>query len=125
VPPKARFVARRWEGDAALPTFTSNASPMRQFTKEPTMAADNLFSAVLTFSLLAAGTIAVGSEMVAPRQAAKTSAVALLPTVTVVGKRAPVAVAEAVTLPTVVVTGHRPVVTAAANADTSRDSRVE
>ena len=33
---------------------------------------DNLFSAVLTFSLLAAGTIAVGSEMVAPRQAATT-----------------------------------------------------
>ena len=84
---------------------------------------ENLFSAVLTFSLLAAGTIAVGSEMVAPRQVAKTSAVAMLPTVTVVGKR--VAVADAVTLPTVVVTGHRPVVTAAANDDTGRDSRVE
>ena len=84
---------------------------------------ENLFSAVLTFSLLAAGTIAVGSEMVAPRQAAKSSAVAMLPTVTVVGKR--VAVADAVTLPTVVVTGHRPVVTAAANDDTGRDSRVE
>jgi len=41
----------------------------------------------------------------------------------VVGKR--VAVADAVTLPTVVVTGHRPVVTAAANDDTGRDSRVE
>jgi hypothetical protein len=85
--------------------------------------ADNLFSAVLTFSLLAAGTIAVGSEMVVPRQAAQTSAVAMLPTVTVVGKR--VAVADAVTLPTVVVTGHRPVVTAAAHDDTGRDSRVE
>ena len=84
---------------------------------------ENLFSAVLTFSLLAAGTIAVGSEMVAPRQVAKTSAEAMLPTVTVVGKR--VAVADAVTLPTVVVTGHRPVVTAAANDDTGRDSRVE
>ena len=84
---------------------------------------DNIFSAVLTFSLLAAGTIAVGSEMVAPRQVAKTSAVTMLPTVTVVGKR--VAIADAVTLPTVVVTGHRPVVTAAANDDTGRDSRVE
>jgi uncharacterized membrane protein len=84
---------------------------------------ENLFSAVLTFSLLAAGTIAVGSEMVAPRQAGQASAVAMLPTVTVVGKR--VAVADAVTLPTVVVTGHRPVVTAAANDDTGRDSRVE
>ena len=85
--------------------------------------ADNLFSAVLTFSLLAAGTIAVGSEMVAPRPAAKTSAVALLPTVTVVGKR--VAGADAVILPTVVVTGRRPVVTAVAVDDTGSDSRVQ
>jgi hypothetical protein len=84
--------------------------------------ADNLFSAVLTFSLLAAGTIAVGSEMVAPRQAAKTNAVALLPTVTVVGKR--IATADAVTLPTVVVTGQRPVVTAAAIDDTGAAARV-
>ena len=84
---------------------------------------DNIFSAVLTFSLLAAGTIAVGSEMVAPRQAAKATAVAMLPTVTVIGKR--VAVADAVTLPTVVVTGHRPVVTAAANDDGARAARVE
>ena len=87
------------------------------------MMSDNIFSAVLTFSLLAAGTIAVGSEMVTPRQAAKTSAVALLPTVTVVGKR--VAAADAVTLPTVVVTGHRPVVTASAIDDTGRGSRVQ
>jgi hypothetical protein len=84
---------------------------------------DNIFSAVLTFSLLAAGTIAVGSEMVAPRQAAKASAVAMLPTVTVVGKR--VAVADAVTLPTVVVTGHRPVVTAAASDDAGLGSHLE
>ena len=84
---------------------------------------DNIFSAVLTFSLLAAGTIAVGSEMVAPRPAAKTSAVALLPTVTVVGKR--IATADAVTLPTVVVTGQRPVVTAAAIDDTGASARVQ
>jgi len=59
--------------------------------------------------------------------AAGTAVVATLPTVTVVGKRVPVAVADAdaVTLPTVVVTGHRPVVTAAANDDTGRASRVE
>ena len=35
VAPKARFVARRWEGAAALPTFTSNASPMRPSTRSP------------------------------------------------------------------------------------------
>ena len=77
---------------------------------------ENIFSAVLTFSLLAAGTVAVGSEMLTPaRPAPKASAMAMLPTVTVVGKR--VAVADAVTLPTVVVTGQRPLVTAAADAD--------
>ena len=48
---------------------------------------------------------------------------ALLPTVTVVGKR--IAAADAVTLPTVVVTGHRPVVTAVAIDDTGRASRVQ
>jgi hypothetical protein len=87
------------------------------------MMSDNIFSAVLTFSLLAAGTIAVGSEMVAPRPAARTAVVATLPTVTVVGKR--IAVADAVTLPTVVVTGHRPVVTAVATDDTGRVSRIQ
>jgi len=84
--------------------------------------ADNLFSAVLTFSLLAAGTIAVGSEMVTSLPAAGTAVVATLPTVTVVGKR--VAASDVVTLPTIVVTGHRSVVTAAID-DTGRDSRVE
>lgn len=83
---------------------------------------DHIFSAVLTFSLLAAGTVAVGSEMVAPRPAAKASTVAMLPTVTVVGKR--VAAADVVTLPTVVVTGRRPV-TEVAIDDTPRDSRVQ
>ena len=83
---------------------------------------DNIFSAVLTFSLLAAGTIAVGSEMVAPRPAARTTTVAALPTVTVVGKR--IAAADAVTMPTVVVTGRRPV-TAVAIDDTGRETRVQ
>jgi hypothetical protein len=98
---------------------------------------DNILSAVLTFSLLAAGTAAVGSELMTPRHAAKTATVATLPTVTVVGKR--VAAADVVTLPTVVVTGsreiatlptvvvtgHRDVVTAAAIDETGRDSRVQ
>ena len=35
---------------------------------------DNLFSAVLTFSLLAAGTAAVGAEMMATRPTAKATA---------------------------------------------------
>ena len=83
---------------------------------------DNLFSAVLTFSLLAAGTIAVGSEMVAPQPATKPTAVATLPTVTIVGKR--VVTADVVTMPTVVVTGRRPV-TAVAIDDTGRATRLQ
>ncbi len=49
---------------------------------------DNVFSAVLTFSLLAGGTIAFGSEMLASRHvAAKATAVATLPRVVVTGSR--------------------------------------
>ena len=83
---------------------------------------DHIFSAVLTFSLLAAGTVAVGSELLAPRHDAKAQVVATLPPVTVVGKR--VAAADVVTLPAVIVTGRRQV-TAVAIDDTSRDSRVQ
>jgi hypothetical protein len=95
---------------------------MRQIDKEPIMS-DNLFSAVLTFSLLAAGTAAVGQEMMAPRHPGKVAAVCSLPAVTVIGKR--VAAADAVTLPTVVVTGRRQAVTRVASDDTGRESRVE
>ena len=69
---------------------------------------DNLFSAVLTFSLLAAGTARSGRKWwrraTPPRRPPWRS----LPAVTVVGKR--IAAADAVTLPTVVVTGRRQVV---------------
>lgn len=62
---------------------------------------DNILSAVLTFSLMAAGTVAVGSELFGHQ----TTLVATLPTVTVTGHRlTPV---ETVTLPTVMVTGCR------------------
>lgn len=69
---------------------------------------DNILSAVLTFSLLAAGTAAIGSEMVSSRHAApqRASAVVTLPTVTVVGHRQ-AAEPKVVTLPTVTVVGHR------------------
>jgi hypothetical protein len=101
---------------------------------------DNIFSAVLTFGLLAAGTAAVGSELLAPRHAARATAVAKLPAVTVVGKRIAlaaatlppvtvigkrIAAADAVTLPVVVVTGRRHVATEVAVDDTARDSRVQ
>ena len=69
------------------------------------MTTENIFSAVLTLSLLAGGAVAFGSELgqTSSRPAAKV-ATATLPTVTVVGHRT--AIAE-VTLPTVTVVGHR------------------
>ena len=85
--------------------------------------ADNLFSAVLTFSLLAAGTAAVGAEMMGTRHGAKAAAVASLPAVTVTGKR--IAAADAVTLPTVVVTGRRGADTRLALDDSARAARVQ
>jgi hypothetical protein len=101
---------------------------------------DNILSAVLTFSLLAAGTAAIGSEMLATRHAPRATAVATLPAVTVVGKRIAladatlpavtvigkrIAGADAVTLPVVVVTGRHHVDTEVAADDTGRDSRVQ
>jgi hypothetical protein len=64
---------------------------------------DNILSAVLVFSLMAAGTAAIGHELF--RGSHETIEVATLPTVTVVGHRAST-VAE-VTLPMVMVTGCR------------------
>jgi hypothetical protein len=81
---------------------------------------EHIFSAVLTFSVLAAGTTAVGSEWVAPRQV---PAVAALPAVTVIGKR--IAAADSVTLPMVVVTGHRDSATEVAVDDTASASRLQ
>ncbi len=69
---------------------------------------DNIFSAVLTFGLMAAGTVAVGSEMIGSHRSAVTAPTAFvkLDKVTVVGHR-PVAVVDTVTLPMVTVTGRR------------------
>ena len=84
---------------------------------------ESIFSAVLTFSLLAGGTAAVGSEMMKPHRApAAPTAVATLPAVTVVGKR--IAAADAVTLPTVVVTGRRGSVADVALDDGGRETRI-
>ena len=68
---------------------------------------DNILSAILVFSLMAGGTAAIGSEMIAgPRAAAPMKTVTLAP-VTVIGHRATVLAADAVTLPTVTITGRR------------------
>ena len=70
------------------------------------MTTENIFSAVLTLSLLAGGAVAFGSDAARTPAAAKVATVTL-PTVTVTGHRiAPAAVAE-VTLPTVTIVGRR------------------
>ena len=81
------------------------------------MTTENLFSAVLTISLLAGGMVAFGSDAVPiPVSKAATTAAATLPTVTVTGRR--VAAAHHITLPTVTVVGRR-VATTAVAADTA------
>ena len=65
---------------------------------------DNLFTAVLTFSLLAGGTAAIGSEMFDTRQPAK-APVVVMPRVTVTAERA--APVEIVTMPLVTITAQR------------------
>jgi hypothetical protein len=75
--------------------------------QEHTMS-DNILSAVLTFSLLVAGTAAMGSEMVASRHRAPAPAasqIVVLPAVTITGHRT--VPTEVVMLPAVTVTGHR------------------
>ena len=91
---------------------------------------DNILSAVLTFSLLAGGTAAIGSEMFETRQPAKAPVVVMpmvtitaqraapvevvtFPEVTITAQRATVESAEVVTMPMVVVTGRREAVTVA------------
>ena len=83
---------------------------------------DNILSAVLTFSLMAAGTVAVGSQLFGHQRSAPQ--VATLPAVTVTGHRrlAPV---ETVTLPTVVVTGCRHAATEVAVETSTVEQRVQ
>jgi hypothetical protein len=83
---------------------------------------ENIFSAVLTLSLLAGGTVAFGSEFLASRTPAPQVA-ATLPTVTVTGKR--VAAADTVTLPTVTVTGRRATPTEVASETSTVEQRVQ
>ena len=112
------------------------------------MTTENIFSAVLTLSMMAGGAVAFGTELGQTRAPA-TAAVTMptvtvvghcgatsvaaaesvtLPTVTIVGRRtAPstVAVAEQVTMPTVTVVGHRATPTDVAVETESVEQRVQ
>ena len=85
---------------------------------------DNILSAILTFSLLVAGTAAIGSEMFKTGQPAKPEApVVVMPAVTITAQR--VAPLDVVTLPTVVVTGRREAVTVAVETRASETPHIQ
>ena len=84
------------------------------------MKTESLFSAVLTFSLLAGGAVAFGGELLGTKQAATQTA--SLPPVTVIGQRAE---ADRVTMPTVTVIGKRTTPTRLAVETGSLEQRVQ
>jgi hypothetical protein len=102
---------------------------------------DNVLTAVLTFSLLAGGTAAIGSEMFGTRSTAIAAApVVMMPQVTITAPRAASEVvtlpqvtitaqraepAAIVTMPTVVVTGKREALTVAVETRASEAPRIE
>ena len=104
---------------------------------------DNILTAVLTFSLLAGGTAAIGSEMFESRHVAQAAApVVVMPQVTITAPRAtsPEVVtmpqvtitaqrsaepADVVTMPMVVVTGKREAMTVAVETRASEAPRIE
>lgn len=85
---------------------------------------DNILSAVLTFSLLVAGTVAIGAEMFNDRQSTPVAParVVVMPAVMVVGQRIRT---EIVVLPTVTVTGHRAPVQLAYEPQASQPHQAE
>ncbi|MGZ5236410.1 MAG: hypothetical protein ACXWCV_08885 [Caldimonas sp.] len=86
---------------------------------------DNILTAVLTFSLLAGGTAAIGSEMFNTRQAAKApTAVVTMPPVTIVARRQ--VACDVVMLPEVTITGRRDAATqVAVGTQASEPRRVQ
>ena len=104
---------------------------------------DNILTAVLTFSLLAGGTAAIGSEMFGTRQPAQAAPVivmpqvtvtaqratptevVMLPEVTITARRAAAEPAELVTMPMVVVTGRREAVTVAVETRADEAARIQ
>ena len=84
---------------------------------------DNILSAVLTFSLMAGGSAAIGSDVFGTRQPAKAPEIITLPMVTVTAQRA--VQADVVTLPMVMVTGQRQSVTVAIETHASESPRVQ
>lgn len=82
------------------------------------MTTDHILSAALTFALLAGGTAAIGTELLASRHRA--------PADTAVSASASASALAIVTLPSVTVTGRRPASTAlAAETSVGQPQRVQ
>jgi hypothetical protein len=84
--------------------YSSITATKEAASTQENIMSDNILSAVLTFSLLAGGTAAIGSEMFDTPQPAK-APVIVMPQVTITAQRA--ATPEVVTLPEVTITGLR------------------
>ncbi len=82
---------------------------------------DNILSAILTFSLLAGGTAAIGTEMFNTRTPQRTASVLTLEPVTVVAHRQ--VALEVVVLPAVTVTGRRSAATLLASETQASEPR--
>ncbi|MEO5882792.1 MAG: hypothetical protein ABIQ06_10295 [Caldimonas sp.] len=105
------------------PYSATTATKEATSTPESIMS-DNILTAVLTFSLLAGGTAAIGSEMFGSRKPAKAAApVVVMPQVAVTASRA--VPGDIVTMPAVVVTGRREAVTVAVETRASETARIE
>jgi hypothetical protein len=84
----------------------------------------DVFSAILTFSVLAGGTAAIGTEMFTPHYAEPARPVVTLPTVRIVAHRQ--VDTRVVMLPRVTITGHRAQTTRLAAAiQASEPTRVQ
>jgi hypothetical protein len=104
-------------------TLPSTHRTVRLF-KEPIMS-DHILSAILTFSVLAGGTAAIGSEMFNTHRSEQAARhVVMLEPVTVVAHRK-VAALEIVTLPAVTITGHRAPTWVAAETRASEPRNVQ
>lgn len=84
----------------------------------------DIFSAILTFSLLAGGTAAIGMELFTPHHPQPTRPVVTLPTACIVAHRE--AQTQLVMLPRVTITGHRATATRLAEqTQASEPTRVQ
>jgi hypothetical protein len=104
-------------------TLPSTHRTVRLF-KEPIMS-DHILSAILTFSVLAGGTAAIGTEMFNTHRSEQTAGHVVMLEPGTGGAHRKVAALETVTLPAVTITGHRAATRVAAETRASEPRNVQ